>query len=164
MATGTTSSLTVTLDELASGTTYHARVRAYQANRIGSTWSASTNEATEALTAPTALASSSVTANTAELHWSNQETDYNLEFHLDQSATCPSSGLAFMRQIEAGTNMTKLEGLTLNTTHCAGLRYYDIFGGYSTMSSLSIQTTTTPAVAPNMADLMVFVGNAQVAT
>lgn len=164
IATGTTDDLTLTIDSLASGTTYHARVKAYQVNRIASTWSGADSTETETLTAPSGLASSSVTGNTAILYWTDNEPDYGSELHLDESATCPSSGLELARRMEKGTAQTKLEALTLDTTHCVGLRYYDIFGGYSTMSGLSIQTTTTPEVAPNMADLMILAGADQVST
>ena len=48
--------------------------------------------------------------------------------------------------------------MALDSTHCAGLRYGDLFGGYSTMATISIATTTDPEDAPAPQSLYIIEG------
>jgi hypothetical protein len=155
---GTTANLTRQINSLPSGRTVYASGRQSMEGRITSAWSTQVNQATSAITGPTNLASSSVTGNTAVMSWTVGDTDYPVEFLLDQSSTCPSGDWGVIAALEPGSNTLKIDGLVLDSTHCTGVRHRDSFGGRSDSTSLSVQTTTDPEDAPAIDGIDIIAG------
>jgi hypothetical protein len=156
---GSTDSLTAYVNRLASGSTHWARVRVSSPQSFRSFWSTPDSTETTDLTGPSGMASSSIDAYSALVSWTNGETDYGVQLLLDQSATCPSSGLQVVAARTAGSNSYRFRGLDEDSTHCAAVRHYDEYGGVSASTSLSIQTTTTRPNAP-VPDLELVAGSA----
>jgi hypothetical protein len=156
--TGTSSELTRSIAPLPSGRTYYARARQTQEGKITSNWTTEASKATDAITGPSALATSSVTGNTVQLFWTVGDTDYPVEVLVDQASTCPSNNWNVSRDLVPGSNEAKIDRLTLNSTHCVGVRHRDQYGGRSDSTSASIETTTDPEDSPLLDGLDIIVG------
>lgn len=141
---------TNTIRPLPAGRQIWVRARNTTPLRIRSAWSAAADTTTEALQAPSGLASSGTIGNRTTLDWSlgsSHSPDYPLEV-LISSGTCPSTGLAGLVRLPPGSATFQVTGLTQDTTYCLGIRHVDDFGGFSTEDTVGIQTTTSPATAP----------------
>ena len=144
---------TNTIRPLPSGRQVWSRARTTFALRIRSAWSAAADTTTEALQAPSSLAASGTIGNRTSLSWevgSSDSPDYPLEVVISTGG-CPSTGLAGLVRLPAGSEAFTVTGLQQDTTYCVGVRHVDDFGGFSTEDVVTIQTSTSPATAPAMA-------------
>jgi hypothetical protein len=156
-----TSSGEYILSRLASNTTWYARGRTAAQGRIRSAWTTTqvtTADAvnTSAITTPSNLASSSITAATVNLDWDIGDPAYGLE--LMQSTVGGSSALIRLAVFRAGSERYSVRDLTANSTYLFGIRHFDEFGGVSAQDTLTVQTSTGAPVAPDMAGIVVVVG------
>ena len=146
---------TNTIKPLPSGRQVWFRARNTVTLRIRSAWSAAADTTTEALQAPSGMASSGVVGNRATVTWSlgsSDSPDYELEV-LTSTDGCPSTGLAGLVRLPAGSLTFELTGLEQNSTVCVAVRHVDAYGGHSTEDVVTIQTSTSPATAPAMAGI-----------
>lgn len=143
---------TNTIRPLPSGQIIWVRGRATAPNRIRSAWSTAPNTTTEEILPPTGLASSSIDGSRVTLDWSLGSSDsqnYALEVRATTGA-CPNAGLTSLVRLPIKSTKVTAEGMTQNTTHCFGVRHYDIYGGVSSEATLTVQMTDTPPVAPDV--------------
>jgi hypothetical protein len=138
---------TNTIRPLPSGRQIWARARNTFPLRIRSAWGAAADTTTEALEAPSALASSSVVGNQATLDWALGASD-SPDYPLEVMVSTESTGLAGLVRLPAGSKKFKVTGLVLDSTFFFGIRHVDEFGGVSTEDTLTVEMTTTPATAP----------------
>lgn len=140
------------ISPLPSGRQIWARARNTNPLRIRSAWSAAADTTTEALQAPSGLASSGTVGNQTTLDWSlgsSDSPDYPLEVVISSGA-CPSTSFTGLVRLPAGSLKFRVTGLVLDSTFCFGIRHVDDFGGFSSEDTLTVQMTTTPATAPAM--------------
>lgn len=149
----------VRIRPLASGTTWYVRGRAVHERRIRSDWSTTAVQATCTLTAPSALASSSITSKTAQIDWTPGELLYGTEVALAVDST-NSTDAAVVGRLHAGGKTFQLRNLNEDSTHAAFVRHYDIYGGRSSDAALTIETagTSERPQSPNTGALIVIAG------
>lgn len=135
---------------LPSGRQVWFRARNTFTLRIRSAWSAAADTTTESLQAPTGVAVSGTVGNKTTVTWnlgSSNSPDYPLEV-LISSGACASTSLGSVARLLAGSETFEITGLAQDSTFCVGVRHVDDYGGFSTEGQATIQTTTSPAVAP----------------
>ena len=125
----------VAVGELASGTQYWGRARLQRANRIRSDWSVADSTSTEAMTAPSALASTAWAENWAQLTWTNGEAAERVQIK-------NSTGGVFANML-AGSNQYRVRGLEPGSYYVFQARHKDDFGGFSAYSTNATVTTST---------------------
>ncbi len=134
-----------TLTGLTSETAYNAKVRAYYSETAQSGWSAVVNFTTQpACPAPTALASSNLTTNSATLTWTAgyEESDWVLQYGTTYGFTEGT-----YTEVTVNDRSTyELNGLSDNTTYYA--RVKADCGGESQSVWSSMHTFTTKEICP----------------
>ncbi len=149
---------TVTIEPLATGTTWEFRARAVAQGRISSNWSTTASQALATMVGPSALSSSSVTHRAADLDWTNGRTDVPVEVRLDES-TCPGTRERVVL-LDPGVIHYRLTGLNPNSTYCAGVRHVDPYGGISTENTHQFATSASGTQAPTPHGIVFLQGNA----
>ena len=125
----------VAVGELASGTQYWGRARLQRANRIRSDWSVADSTSTEAMTAPSALASTAWAENWAQLTWTNGEAAERVQVQ--------NSTQGVFANLLAGSNQYRVRGLEPDYSYVFRVRHKDDFGGFSAYSTNAFVTTST---------------------
>ncbi|MEE8551479.1 MAG: LamG-like jellyroll fold domain-containing protein [Gemmatimonadota bacterium] len=134
-----TANETVTVQNLPSNTTIQARARTADPTRIRSAWSSAVSQATTALTAPSALATT-VSGRTIALTWTNGEADEQLMVTLDgaEQLNLP---------LEPGTTRYVFTELAASTLFTLGVKHIDPYGGESTLATDTATTGTAATLA-----------------
>lgn len=143
-----------------AGGVVFGRVRNMAPGRLRSGWRVSTaGRATSGLAAPTALATTSIRAGTADLVFTPGETVYGTHVFLDTStAASPSTNTNLAQRLPPGSRRTRLGGMSGNTLHRTWVQHYDQYGGVSgtdstTFTTLSTASTGNLRVAPPLIGL-----------
>ncbi|MBF0479019.1 MAG: fibronectin type III domain-containing protein [Candidatus Omnitrophica bacterium] len=148
---------TKSITGLTSGTTYYARVRAYDAagnvsaNSSSATGTTSAAGDTQAPTAPTTISLSTPTLNSLTLTWSGATdnvgvTGYRVDVSTNSAFTSMVTGY---NNFDAGNvSNTTITGLIAGTAYYARVRAYDAAGNISSNSSIANATTTADTQAP----------------
>lgn len=133
---------TVTIPQRPSGTQINVRARATAPNSVRSAWSTVDDVTTTALTAPAAVVAT-VDGRSVTIDVTPGETTYPIEFTVDGTV---------VRQRPAGTTREVLHGRPASTSETYGARYFDVYGGVSSLVT-DTQTTGTASTAPAMVGL-----------
>ena len=130
---------TVVVQDLPANTTIQARARTTSPNRVRSAWSSAVSQATTALTAASALATS-VSGRTIALSWTNGEADEEIMVTLD--------GVDYLNvNLEAGTTRFVFTELAASTLFTLGVKHVDPYGGASTLVTAQDTTGTAGALS-----------------
>jgi hypothetical protein len=142
---------TITVPRIPSGSTFWGRVRATQSGRVSSDWSTADSQATTALTAPSGVADSDVTADAATITWTLGETEYGHKIDLDGT---------YVALLSPGIDEYRYENLDASTGYTAGVTCVDRHGGESTRATDSFTTDAVEEtlLVPNA--VVVLVGGA----
>jgi hypothetical protein len=139
-----------------AGSRTWGRARLTGPGRIPSAWAVSpTGVLTSALAAPTGLASTSIRAAQAGLHWTNGETKYPVRLYVDTSTAAALSTANAVRSMAPRTAWTWVLGLHTSTKYLAAVAHYDDYGAVSSpakavLTTLSASSANYPqAPAPH---------------
>lgn len=141
--------------QLASGMRHWTRIRSVTQSATKpnppSAWvNAIASVDTTAMTAPSAMAASSITRNDAIVSWTNGETDASTNVYVNEGAAPGEWTDAYrVATLPAGSNRAALAGLTASTSHTAAVRHRDIFGGLSAAATVTVLTTATTPTCPS---------------
>lgn len=155
-----TSTGTASVKPVAGGSTFFARAITRANGRFRSTWSTAPTAQTSDLPNPSSVATSDIQGQSAFVVWTPGSTVYPTQVLLDQSSDCASASLSVIGVAAAGGNRFSLSPLTLDSTHCVGVRHADPWGGVSQTTSVSFQTTTSLPAAPAAGGMVLVQGSA----
>jgi hypothetical protein len=144
-----TSTGTQVIDGLASDTTYYFRARQMKDKRVGSLWSDAAFASTAALTAPSNLQTQNVQGCSAQIIWTNGDSEADIEVFLDGTKR---------RTLSAGTTFHFLKYLTTSTTYTVGVRHIGPQQGVTSTTSIDFTTDSTPEVGPPTLGIVILSG------
>lgn len=154
VAIGSSANTTQHVLRLASNVRWHAQVRAIRWMSVPSAWrpSAPVNIATVKITAPSSLtATTSRWLGAAILTWNYGATGYPEEIMLSDSTADALGSSRSIARVPELTTAYAILGLnaTTGTTYKAGVRHYDLYGGFSTMATVTWgSTVAAPTLDP----------------
>lgn len=150
------SSATVTVRGLPAGITIWGRARQTGVGRVASDWSARDSQATTSLSAPSAVAESSVSGDAATVSWTNGEADFDVM--VDLILTSGGAQVQDPVRLPAGSTRYRFTNLTPSIGYTARVWHADSYGGESTKATDTFTTSAGAQTLSPPVSIQVLVG------